>query len=594
MSSPIVANSDLVSATVLIEGQKITDTYPVMRIQVQHKINRVPWAKIVLSDGDPSTQTFAISEASQFVPGNSIEIKAGYRGQETSIFQGIVVRHSVQARDGDSSLTVMCFDKAIKMTVQRKSSYFLKMSNSAILEQLIGAAGLTADVENSGSAIDEIIQYYATDWDFLVSRADTYGQMVIVENGKITVKAPDFSADSGLEIKYGESIVEMDAEIDALSQLSSVTSKSWDFTGQAVQSGDSSEPSVNKQGNLDGAQLAQTMGGGAYQLITSAPVATDGLTSWAKAQLLKSRMARIRGRITFPGSALAKPGTTAKLQGLGARFDGNAYISAVTHSIGSGDWKTEAEIGLSPRWFVEESSGVEALPAAGLLPSVHGAQIGTVKKIEDDPDGQTRIQVDVPMIEPSGDGVWARIAGPYATKNAGVFFMPEVGDEVVLNFLNNDPSFPVIVGSLYSSQHAPPFTPDQENTHKAIVSNAQLKIDMDDVKKIVQISTPGGHIVTMSDDQKSITIVDSNNNKLEMTSSGISMNSPGDISIKATGQIQIQAQTSVAVQATTDLSLKGMNVNAEAQVAAAVKGQAQAELSASGQTTVRGAMVMIN
>ena len=594
MSSPIVANSDLVSATVLIEGQKITDTYPVMRIQVQHKINRVPWAKIVLSDGDPSTQTFAISEASQFVPGNSIEIKVGYRGQETSIFQGIVVRHSVQARDGDSSLTVMCFDKAIKMTVQRKSSYFLKMSNSAILEQLIGAAGLTADVENSGSAIDEIIQYYATDWDFLVSRADTYGQMVIVENGKITVKAPDFSADSGLEIKYGESIVEMDAEIDALSQLSSVTSKSWDFTGQAVQSGDSSEPSVNKQGNLDGAQLAQTMGGGAYQLITSAPVATDGLTSWAKAQLLKSRMARIRGRITFPGSALAKPGTTAKLQGLGARFDGNAYISAVTHSIGSGDWKTEAEIGLSPRWFVEESSGVEALPAAGLLPSVHGAQIGTVKKIEDDPDGQTRIQVDVPMIEPSGDGVWARIAGPYATKNAGVFFMPEVGDEVVLNFLNNDPSFPVIVGSLYSSQHAPPFTPDQENTHKAIVSNAQLKIDMDDVKKIVQISTPGGHIVTMSDDQKSITIVDSNNNKLEMTSSGISMNSPGDISIKATGQIQIQAQTSVAVQATTDLSLKGMNVNAEAQVAAAVKGQAQAELSASGQTTVRGAMVMIN
>lgn len=594
MSSPIVANSDLISATVLIGGQKIADTYPVKHIQVQHKINRVPWAKIVLADGNPSEQSFAISESDQFVPGNEVEIKAGYRSQETSIFKGIVVRQSVQARGGSSSLSVMCFDKAIKMTVQRKSAYFLKMSNSAILEQLIGAAGLNSDVGDTGAAIDELVQYYATDWDFLVNRAEVCGQVVIVENGKITVKAPDFSVDNGLEVKYGESIVEVEAEIDARSQLSSVTSKSWDFSGQTVQSGNSSEPAVNSQGNLGGPQLAQTMSADPYELITSAPVASGDLTSWAKAQLLKSRLARIRGKVTFPGSALAKPGTMTKLAGLGARFDGQAYVSGVTHRIEAGDWKTEAEIGLSPRWFAEETSGIEALPAGGLLPAVHGAQIGTVKKIDDDPGGETRIQVDVPMIAPSGDGVWARIASPYATGKAGVFFLPEVGDEVVLTFLNNDPSFPIIVGSLYSSKHAPPFTPDEKNTHKAIVSNTQLKIDMDDVKKVIQITTPGGHTVTMSDDQQSIGIVDSNKNKLEMSSSGISIESPGDVAIKATGQIQIKAQTSVTVEATADLSLKGMNVNAEAQIAAAIKGQAQAELSASGQTTVRGAMVMIN
>ncbi|MGH9562935.1 MAG: type VI secretion system tip protein VgrG [Terracidiphilus sp.] len=594
MSSPIVANSDMISATVLVGGQKITDTYPVRQIQVQHRINRVPWAKIVLTDGDPSQQDFAISESEQFVPGNEVEIKAGYRNQETSIFKGIVVRHSVQARGGSSSLTVMCFDKAVKMTIQRKSNYFLKMSNSAIIEKVIGAAGLSSDVGDSGSTIEEMIQYYATDWDFLVSRAEACGQVVIVADGKVTVMAPDFSTDSGLEVKYGSSIVEVEAEIDARNQLSSVTSKSWDFAGQAVQTGSSSEPTVNSQGNLGGPQLAQTLSSGAYELMTGAPVTTGDLTSWAKAQLLKSRMARIRGKVTFPGSALAKPGTTAKLEGLGARFDGTTYFSGVTHRIEPGNWTTEAEIGLSPRWFAEENAGVEALPAGGLLPAIHGVQIGTVKKIQEDPDGQTRIQVDVPMIAASGDGVWARIASPYATKNAGVFFMPEVGDEVVLSFLNNDPSFPIIIGSLYCSQHTQPFTPDEKNTHKAIVSNAQLKIDMDDVKKIIQITTPGGHCVTMSDDQQSISIVDSNKNKLEMSSSGITIDSPGNITVKATGQIQIKAQTSVAVEATTDLSMKGLNVSAEAQVAAAVKGQAQAELSASGQTTVRGAMVMIN
>lgn len=595
MASPVVAKSDLVTVTITSGGQPIPDVYQLSQVQVQRQINRIPWAKIVLLDGDPSEETFAISESAHFVPGNEIEIKAGYHSQETSIFKGIVIRHSVRVNgDGASFLTVLCYDKAVKMTLWRKSGYFLKKSNKDIIEQLISGAGLTADVTSAGSPIEEIIQYNVTDWDFIVSRAEAGGLVVTVEDGKITVKAPDFSADCGLLVKYGDSIVDVEAELDARSQLPSVTSKSWDFSSQSVQTGDSSEPSVNEQGNITGSQLAQVMGSSGYEMITSAPVVSGDLTSWANAQLLKSRLARIRGKVTFPGSSKPKPGMVLELDGLGARFNGKAFISSVTHRIEQGDWTTETEFGLSHRWFVEEQSNIEAPPAAGLLPSIQGLQIGKVKKIHEDPDGQTRIQVDVPMIAPSGDGVWARIASPYATNNAGIFFMPEIGDEVILSFVNNDPSFPMIIGSLYSSQRTSPFTPDQPNTNKAIVSNAQLKITMDDAKKIIQISTPGGHIVTLSDDQKSITIVDSNSNKMEMASSGISISSPGDITIKATGQIQMQAQTNISIQATADLSLQGMNLNAKAQIALSAQGQAQAELSASGQTTVRGAIVMIN
>jgi Rhs element Vgr protein len=595
MASPVVAKSDLITVTITSGGQKIPDVYQLHQVQVQKQINRIPWAKIVLLDGDPSEENFEISESSHFVPGKEIEIKAGYHSQEASIFKGIVIRHAVKsAGDGASYLTVFCYDKAVKMTLWRKSSYFLKKSNKEIIEAVIGAGGLSADVGSTGSAIEEVIQYNVTDWDFIVSRAEASGLVVTVEDGKITAKAPDFSADSGLLVKYGDSMIEVEAELDARSQLPSVISKSWDFSSQSVQTGDSSEPSVNEQGNLTGSQLAQVMGSSGYEMITCAPVVSGDLKSWANAQLLKSRLARIRGTVTFPGNAKPKPGMTLELDGLGARFNGTAFISGVTHRIEQGDWTTETEFGLSPRWFVEEQSNIEAPPAAGLLPSIQGVQIGKVKKIHEDPDGQTRIQVDVPMIAPSGDGVWARIASPYATNKAGIFFMPEIGDEVILSFVNNDPSFPMIIGSLYSSQRVSPFTPDQPNTNKAIVSNSQLKITMDDAKKIIQISTPGGHIVTLSDDKQTITIVDSNSNKMEMASSGISISSPGDITIKATGQIQMQAQTNITLKATADLSLQGLNVNAKAQVALSAQGQAQAELSASGQTTVRGAIVMIN
>jgi len=596
MASPVVAKSDLITATVTVDGQPIPDTYQVTEIQVQRQVNRIPWAKIILLDGNPSEETFEISESATFVPGTEVEIKAGYHSQETSIFKGIVVRHGVRVHggDGNSFVTVLCFDKAVKMTIWRKSKYFLKKSSKQIIEELVTAAGLSADVGDTGAPIDEIIQYYSTDWDFVISRAEANGQIVTVVDGAVTSKAPDFSNDSGLLVKYGESIVDVEAEIDARSQLPSVTSKAWDFTAQSVQSGSSSEPTVNAQGNITGSDLAAVMGSTDYEMITSAPVASGDLTSWANAQLLKSRLARIRGKVTFPGSAKPKPGQILQLAGLGARFNGKAFISSVTHHVEQGDWTTEAEFGLSPRWFVEEQSNIDGLPAAGLLPSVQGLQIGKVKKIDSDPNGQTRIQVDVPMIAPSGDGVWARIASPYATNNAGIFFMPEIGDEVILAFVNNDPSFPMIIGSLYSSQRVAPFTPDQPNTNKAIVSNKQLKITMDDVKKVIEIRTPGGHILTMSDDEKSITIVDSNSNKMEMTSSGISMSSPGDITIKATGQIQMQAQTNISIKATANLDMEGLNVSAKAQVALAAQGQAQAELSASGQTTVRGAIVMIN
>lgn len=595
MASPVVPKFDLISVSVLVGGQEIPDTYEVTQVQVQQQINRIPWAKITLLDGNPSQEDFPISESTNFVPGGEVEIKAGYHSQEASIFKGIVIKQAVRiAGDGASHLTVHCFDKAITMTARRKSAYFLNKTASDIMQEVISGAGLSADVGSTSESIKETIQYNSSDWDFLLTRAEANGMVVTVESGKVSVKAPDFSADSGLLITYGESVIEAEAEIDARHQLASVTSKSWDFSSQAVQSGSSSEPSVNQQGNLTGSTLAQVMGSDAYEMITAAPVTSGDLTTWANAQLLKSRLAKLRGRVTFPGSAKPKAGTTIKLAGLGARFNGAAYASGVTHRLEQGNWSTEVEFGLSPSWFVAEQTDVEARPAGGLLPSVHGLQIGKVKKINEDPDGQTRIQVDVPMIAASGDGVWARIGSPYATKNAGIFFMPEVGDEVILSFVNNDPSFPVIVGSLYSSQRTAPYTPDDKNTNKAIVSNSKLKITMDDDKKIIEILTPGGHKVTLSDDQQSITIVDSNSNKMEMSSSGITLSSASDMTLKATGQIQMQAQSNITIKATADLSMQGLNVNAKAQVALSAQGQAQAELSASGQVTVRGAIVMIN
>jgi uncharacterized protein involved in type VI secretion and phage assembly len=320
------------------------------------------------------------------------------------------------------------------------------------------------------------------------------------------------------------------------------------------------------------------------------------LKSWANAQLLTSRLARIRGKVNFRGNASPKPGLLVELDGVGTRFNGDAFISAVTHSILEGNWKTELNFGLSPTWFAEEVPDFVAPLSSGVRPGINGLQIATVKQIDQDPDGQTRVLVEAQMINPSGDGIWARFATPYATKNAGIFFVPEIGDEVVLGFLNDDPSFPIILGSLYNSDaHSPPYAADAANTNKAIVSKSQVKISIDDTKKILQFETPGGHIITMSDDSTSITITDSNKNQIKMSSSGIDISSCKDLNISAANNISIQAKAgSFSMQAATSMSQKALSISANADSELTLQGSASGKLESSGILTVQGSLVMIN
>lgn len=594
--SPLVPRADLVSVTVTLDGQPIKDTYQIVRIVVDRAVNKIPMARLTLVDGSPAEENFPLSESGDFVPGKEVEIKAGYQQSEATIFKGVIVKHGLRVRHQQTPLLVVtCNDKAVKMTIGRNNAYFVKQKDSDVIGKLIGAAGLSKEVDATTVEHEELIQYYATDWDFIVTRAEINGMLVLVEDGKVRVKKPEVSAAPELIVTYGDDLSNIEAEIDARTQLPAVSGNAWDFSTQSLTTAQSQEPSVNQQGNLTGKKLAEVVGPSVFDLKTTPPIPQAQLKNWANAQLLKSRLARIQGTVSFQGNATPMPGKTLELDGLGARFNGDAFITAVSHDIGDGEWMTEVAFGLSPRWYTEDRPDIEAPLAAGLLPGVAGLQVGTVKKMYEDPDGEVRVQVDLPLIAPSGDGVWARLATFYATNNAGAFFMPEVGDEVILGFLNDDPRFPIILGSVYSkSKHKASYTPDEPNTDKAFVTKNQLKIHFEDVKKILTISTPGGHSVTLSDEDQTITIKDSNNNKIEMAPGGVTVESASNITIKAQGNLDMESTGPMTIKTQGGLSLEGLTVDIKAQTALTAQGNASATFKASGNVTVQGAMVMIN
>ncbi len=51
--------------------------------------------------------------------------------------------------------------------------------------------------------------------------------------------------------------------------------------------------------------------------------------------------------------------------------------------------------------------------------------------------------------------IWARVAVPFAGADYGAFLLPGIDDEVVVSFLNGDPRYPVVIGSLWHGSAKP-------------------------------------------------------------------------------------------------------------------------------------------
>ncbi|MCH8987730.1 MAG: type VI secretion system tip protein VgrG [Chloroflexi bacterium] len=594
--SPDKNSSGVLSLSITSNGAKLKPVIGIVSVSVEKAVNRIPSARIVLLDGDMPNQDFPLSNTDDFKPGSEIQIDAGYMQQVETIFKGVVVKHGIKITGNNySRLVIECQDKAVAMTVGRKNANFVDSKDSDIIKKIIGNySGLKSDVGSTDTSIKEVVQYYATDWDFALSRAEINGLLTIVDDGSVSVKAPEVGGAAVLSVTYGVDLMEFDAEVDARTQLASVGATAWDPKNQAVvESSPAAPDNLNKQGNLKAADLAKVIGLNSYRL--QAPTANEKteLDSWAKAQQTKAELSSIRGKMKFQGSAKAKPGKVVELAGVGDRFNGNVFLTAVRHELVSGNWTTEAEFGLSANWFADRRD-LASPPASGMLPGAEGLQIGVVKQLDEDPNNEFRIQVSVPVLQAETEGVWARLASFYASSGFGAFFIPEIGDEVVLGYFNNDPSYPVILGSLYSSSRSPAYTPTADNFIKAIVTSSELKVEFDDEKKIVTIITPGGNQIVISDEDESILLQDQNDNKVELGPSGITLDSPKDITITAKGKVTIDATGEIGITSKADVKVEGLNVSNTAQVGFTAKGNATAELSASGQTTVKGAVVMIN
>ena len=572
------APGDLPTFTIVLNGRELPHEVQVLSITVIKAVNRISLARVVLADGDPSREDFPLSSGKDFIPGVRMQIQAGYHSHEAPIFEGIILKQSVKAREkGAGQLSVDARHTAVKLTQVKRSASYSDVLDSDVFGSLLSRYGITADVKPTETVHATLIQYASTDWDFLLSRAEANGMMVYTNLGKVEIRKPDFSGKPAVALRYGSTMLLFEADLDARGQVTGVKGEAWDLAGQELIVSEGQGMSLPRLGNIESKALAQVMGDPLCLLGHGGHRSEQELRKWADARLIKAHLARIRGRVKCTGVAEVNPGGLLELQGVGDRFSGKAFVSGVRHEIREGTWTTEAAFGLSDRWFSEEFQ-VSEQPATGLLPAVSGLQIGVVSGLEGDPEGEARIKVTLPLVHPDAEGVWSRIASLDAGDNRGSFFRPEIGDEVVLGFLNDDPRDPVVLGMLHSSAKPPPTQAADTNNEKGFVTRSGMRIWFHDEKKRIAVETPGGRALVLDDDAGSVELKDASGNQFKMDSDGIALESAGALKIKAG----------------TTLSIEGVNAALKGSGTFTAEGSGSVELKSAGTMVIKGSIVQIN
>ena len=179
-----------------------------------------------------------------------------------------------------------------------------------------------------------------------------------------------------------------------------------------------------------------------------------------------------------------------------------------------------------------------------------GAFVANVVSVKD-PDGHNRVQVrvyDVDGVADQDATVWARVAVPFAGNNRGAFFMPDVGDEVLVVYLSGDPRFPVVIGGLWNGHDSAPdaFGGSGESVDRWTITGTlgtKIAIVEDTSGPTISFTTPGGLKGTLTDSGGgSIELVNSEQTSIKIDSSGVTIDAP-------TGEVQVTAASSVSVTA---------------------------------------------
>lgn len=522
-----------------------------------------------------------IIESNDFPLGAPVEITMSDNddpNDQQSVFKGEITAVEPDFEDGTiATLTVRGYAKSHRLHRETKTKVWQNVKDSDIAQQIASSVGLSPQVQATSEVFKHVFQNALTDMAFLQQRAERIGYEVFVQDEKLYFRKPDPSG--GAEsLEWGEELRRFHPRMTITEQVNEVTVKGWDpkkkeaIVGQASASKTSPEVGFGKWGG----QAAQSALSAAKKIEVRSPVQSQAdADAVAKAILNEINSGFIEAEGEARGMPNLKAGMIIQLTKLGAKFSGKYKMTSVRHVYTArGAMMTHFTVeGIRPALITELlATPVEEPRWDGVVTA-----IVTNNNVSGDSNSGLgdwgMVKVKYPWLDAGQESFWARIAGPGFGAQRGVYFMPEINDEVLIAFEHGDFNRPFIIGGLFNGKDAPP------EDIKKVVSAGKVKTRI--------IKTRTGHTIRFVDQdggEEYIEIVDAKSNttiKMDTQQKKITIDSKDKIEIVAQGDLSLQSKTGkVDVRAQQGLSLQGMTVD--------IKGTSSANLESNGNTTVKG------
>lgn len=170
---------------------------------------------------------------------------------------------------------------------------------------------------------------------------------------------------------------------------------------------------------------------------------------------------------------------------------------------------------------------------AWALAAPHLARVTDVN----DPDRLARVKVELYNTDTGTDvALWARVASPFAGADRGGFFVPDVGDEVLVVFVNGDARAPIVVGGLWNGASSPPEQLGGQVDRWSITGKAGTRIRIEEASAAtakIECITPAGVKLTLTDDSAGKVTIECAGNMVTIETAGITLKAAAKVKVEA-------------------------------------------------------------
>ncbi len=330
---------DPIICQVLINNYQLPVTFKnyLVRVIVEHDLQlpslfQIEFSNLSLQPSDD----FNFDDLNLFQPGNSVEIRSGSKFPLTSVIKGeILGLQPYFSSDRPLRLTVWGCDYLHRLQRSTKTRSFVKMKDSDIASQIAKTAGLQTDVVDTKNQHEYLMQVNQSDLQFLQARAQQIGYELSTE-GKTLFFRPllnDSQARYSFDLKFD--LLEFQPRLSLAGQSTKTIVSAWDA--------DIQKPvfkSVNASSNSPGLKMLATV----ETTFVDLPVTPLAAETVARAQAEHIKLNLITGEATSIGEPGLKPGQQVELKGLGQKFSGQYFVTAVTHRYDSEGYLTDFKV----------------------------------------------------------------------------------------------------------------------------------------------------------------------------------------------------------------------------------------------------------